>query len=291
MQRVQSIATGRQAVRQGLRRPRRLNDLWIGGILAALAFLGLFPFAFALIGSFKDDAQFAHTYWLPALPLHLENYGNAWGQISIYWVNSIIVAATTTLAILLLGSVSGFVFARYEFPGRNLFFFLIIILLAVPGIVNLVPLFLLVKALGLIDSKWALIVVYTVGNLYVTVYLMRNSIKAINDEMFDAARIDGASGPQVYRRIVLPLIRPVMGTVVMTTITGVWNEYIWAFLVINDPTKRTIGTGLQYYTNEQTTSYGPLFAGYILASLPLLLAFIFTSRYYVAGLQAGSVKL
>jgi len=276
---------------RGRRRSRRRTDLWIGGILAVLAFLGLFPFAFALIGSLKDDAQFARTYWLPALPFHWENYGNAWGQISIYWVNSILVALVTTAAILLLGSVSGFVFARYEFPGRDLFFFLIIILLAVPGVVNLVPLFLLVKALGLLNTQGALIVVYTVGNLYVTVYLLRNSIRAINDDMFDAARIDGASGPQIYRRIVLPLSRPVMGTVVMTTITGVWNEYVWAFLVINDPTRRTIGTGLQFYTNEQTTSYGPLFAGYILASLPLLLAFIFTSRYYVAGLQAGSVKL
>ena len=276
---------------RGRRRSRRRTDLWIGGILAVLAFLGLFPFAFALIGSLKDDAQFARTYWLPALPFHWENYGNAWGQISIYWVNSILVALVTTAAILLLGSVSGFVFARYEFPGRDLFFFLIIILLAVPGVVNLVPLFLLVKALGLLNTQGALIVVYTVGNLYVTVYLLRNSIRAINDDMFDAARIDGASGPQIYWRIVLPLSRPVMGTVLMTTITGVWNEYVWAFLVINDPTRRTIGTGLQFYTNEQTTSYGPLFAGYILASLPLLLAFIFTSRYYVAGLQAGSVKL
>jgi ABC-type glycerol-3-phosphate transport system permease component len=103
--------------------------------------------------------------------------------------------------------------------------------------------------------------------------------------------VDGASGPQIYRHIVLPLSIPAMGTVVMITITGVWNEYVWAFLAIADPARRTIGTGLQFYTNEQTTSYGPLFAGYILASLPLLLAFIFTSRYYVAGLQAGSVKL
>lgn len=279
------------ATRHGRRRSRRLTDLWVGGILAFLAFLGLFPFVFALIDSFKDDNQFARTYWAPTLPLHWENYTNAWGQISIYWVNSIIVAAATTAAILLLGSISGFVFARYEFPGRNLFFFLIIILLAVPGVVNLVPLFLLVKFLGLLNTQGALIVVYTVGNLYVTVYLLRNSIRAINDEMFEAARIDGASGPQVYLRIVLPLSMPIMGTVVMTTVTGVWNEYVWAFLAINDPTKRTIGTGLQFFTNEQSTSYGPLFAGYILASLPLLLAFIFTSRYYVAGLQAGSVKL
>jgi len=283
------VKPSRMHARLGRRRQR--TDLVIGGILSLLAFLGLFPFIFALIGSFKDDIQFAHTYWLPTLPLHFENYGNAWGQISIYWLNSIIVALVTTAAILILGSIAGFVFARYEFPGRDVFFFLIIILLAVPGVVNLVPLFLLVKSLQLLNTLWALIVVYTVGNLYVTVYLLRNAIRAINDEMFEAARVDGASGPQIYLRIVLPLSIPVMGTVLMTTITGVWNEYVWAFLAISDPAKRTIGTGLQYYTGEATTSYGPLFAGYILASLPLLLAFIFTSRYYVAGLQAGSVKL
>jgi ABC-type glycerol-3-phosphate transport system permease component len=272
-------------------RRRRRTDLILGSILAVVAFLGLFPFAFALIGSFKDDSQFANTYWLPALPLHLENYGNAWSQISTYWMNSVIVAGVTTIAILVLGSISGFVFARYAFPGRDLLFFLVIILLAVPGVINLVPLFLLIKSLHLLDTLGALIVVYTVANLFVTVYLLRNAIRAINDEMFEAARMDGASGPSIYLHIILPLTIPAMGTVMMITITGVWNEYVWAFLAIADPTRRTIGTGLQFYTNEQTTSYGPLFAGYILASLPLLLAFIFTSRYYVAGLQAGSVKL
>jgi ABC-type glycerol-3-phosphate transport system permease component len=270
---------------------RRRNDLVIGGILAVIAFLGLFPFAFALIGSLKDDAQFARTYWLPVLPLHWENYSNAWSQISIYWLNSVIVATVTTVSILVLGSISGFVFARYEFPGRDLLFFLIIILLAVPGVVNLVPLFLLVKELHIINTLWALIVVYTVASLFVTIYILRNAVRAINDELFEAARVDGASGPQIYLHIVLPLSIPAMGTVIMITLTQVWNEYVWAFLAIADPNHRTIGTGLQFYTNEMTTSYGPLFAGYILASLPLLLAFAITARYYVAGIQAGSGKL
>jgi ABC-type glycerol-3-phosphate transport system permease component len=285
---VMAAATPSARTRAGR---RRRNDLVIGSILGIIAFLGLFPFAFALIGSLKDDAQFARTYWLPALPLHWENYGNAWSQISIYWLNSAIVATVTTVSILVLGSISGFVFARYEFPGRDLLFFLIIILLAVPGVVNLVPLFLLVKALHIINTLWALIVVYTVASLFVTVYILRNAVRAINDELFEAARVDGASGPQIYWHIVLPLSIPAMGTVIMITLTQVWNEYVWAFLAISDPSHRTIGTGLQFYTNEMTTSYGPLFAGYILASLPLLLAFAITSRYDVAGIQAGSGKL
>jgi ABC-type glycerol-3-phosphate transport system permease component len=272
-------------------RRRRGNDAVIGSVLAFLAFLGLFPFLFALIGSFKNERQFNESYWLPAFPLHFENYSSAWQQISLYWVNSLIVGLATSAVILVLGTVSGFVFARYRFPGRDTLFFMIVILLAVPAVVNLVPLFLLMRSLGLIDTLWALIVPYSVGSLYTTVFLMRNSIQGIGEEIFEAARLDGASGPQAFMRIVLPLTIPTMGTVLLTTLTAVWNEYLWALLVINDPTKRTIGTGLQFFTNQLSTEYGPLLAGYILASLPLLLLFTFASRYYVAGLQAGSAKL
>ncbi len=269
---------------------RRVTDLACGSILTVLAVCGLFPYIIALVGSVKDDAEYAQSVWLPLLPFHWENYSNAWNQISIYWGNSFIVAGVVTVALLALSSVSGFVFARYSFPGNGMLFFLIIIMIAVPSVINLVPLFLLVKSLNMIDTLWALIVPYTVGGLYPSVYLMRNSIRAINNELFDAARIDGSSGPQMYWFIVLPLSFPIMGTVIMTQLTGVWNEFIWAFLVINDPAKRTIGTGLQFFTNMQTTSFGPLFAGYILASLPLLIAFSFLSRYFVAGIQAGTGK-
>ena len=180
---------------------RRRNDVLIGAILALLAFLGLFPFGFALIGSFKNSAQFTSSYWLPALPLHLENYSGAWAQISTFWINSLIVGIATSVVILALGTVSGFVFARYRFPGRETLFYIIIILLAVPGV----------------------------------------------------AKLDGASGPQTFLQIVLPLSIPAMGTVIMTTLTGVWNEYLWALLVINDPAKRTIGTGLQFFTTQVGT--------------------------------------
>jgi ABC-type glycerol-3-phosphate transport system permease component len=269
---------------------RRITDLSCGSILAILALIGLFPYLIALVVSFKDDMEYAQSAWLPTLPLQFENWSNAWNQINIYWVNSFIVAGAVTVALLALSSVAGFVFARYKFPGNSLLFFLIIIMIAVPSVINLVPLFLLVRNLHMIDTLWALILPYTVGGLYASVYLLRNSIRAINDELFEAARIDGSSGPQMYWFVVLPLSRPIMGTVIMTQLTGVWNEYIWAFLVINDANKRTIGTGLQFFTNEQTTSFGPLFAGYILASVPLLIAFIFLSRYFVAGIQAGTGK-
>jgi ABC-type glycerol-3-phosphate transport system permease component len=269
---------------------RRISPLICGGILAFMAVLGLFPFLIALIDSFKDDAEYYKSAWHPMLPLHWENYANAWSQINIYWVNSFIVAGSVIVAVLALSSVSGFVFARYNFPGKGLLFSLIVIMLAVPGVVSMVPLFLLVKNLGLMDTLGSLIIIYTVGALYISVYLLRNSMAAINDEMFEAARVDGASGLQQYLRIALPLSLPIMGTVIMIQITTVWNDYIWPFLLLPDANKRTISTGLQFFTSMGGTSFGPLFAGYLLSSVPLLLCFTFLSRYFVAGLQAGTSK-
>lgn len=268
---------------------RRVTDLSCGSLLSVCAFLGLFPFLVALSDSFKDDLEYYQSSWAPMLPLHWENYTNAWNQINIYWVNSFIVVGVVTAALLVLSSVSGFVFARYSFPGRQLLFFLIIAMYAVPSVVYMVPLFLMIKNLGLMDSLLGLSVVYTVAGLYTAVYLLRNSIEAINDEMFEAARVDGASGPQIYRFIALPLSLPIMGTVIMMQINNVWNDYIWPFLLLSDPGKRTISTGLQFFTGE-TTEFGPLFAGYLLSSVPLLCCFIFLSRYFVAGLQAGTSK-
>lgn len=288
-------SSGRTSARSAPRRRRhfwnrrRLIDLICGSILCLLAFLGMFPFLVGLSDSFKDNLQYYHSVWQPMWPLHLENWSNAWNQINIYWVNSFIVAGAVTAALLALSSVSGFVFARYGFPGRNLLFFLIIAMYAVPNVVYMVPQFLLIKDLGLLDTLTGLILIYTVTGLYTAVYLLRNAIEAINDEMFEAARVDGASGPQMYWFIALPLSLPIMGTVTMMQINTVWNDYIWPFLLITDNGKRTISTGLQFF-NGETTAYGPLFAGYLLSSVPLLVCFIFLSRYFVAGLQAGTSK-
>ena len=265
---------------------RRITNLSCGSLLSVCAFLGLFPFLVALVDSFKDNLEYYQSSWRP---MHWENYSNAWNQINIYWVNSFIVAGAVTAALLALSSVSGFVFARYSFPGRNFLFFLIVAMYAVPSVVYMVPLFMMIKNLGLMDSLLGLSVVYTVAGLYTAVYLLRNSIEAINDEMFEAARVDGASGPQMYWFIALPLSLPIMGTVIMMQINNVWNDYIWPFLLLSDPGKRTISTGLQFFTGE-TTEFGPLFAGYLLSSVPLLICFVFLSRYFVAGLQAGTSK-
>jgi len=264
------------------RRWRR--DLLAGSILSVLVVVSLFPYLFMLIGSLKDNTQFYHSYWSLALPFHWENYVLAWNSIKGYMLNSLIAAGASLLGVLLLGSISAFVFARYRFPGREFLFTLIVCLLMVPSISSLVPLFILIRTLGLVNTRFALILPYVAGGIVLATFLMRTFFQQIPDELFEAAHIDGASGVQMYWRITLPLSGPIIGTIALLTLINIWNDYFWPLVTITDDSLRTVTTGLAFLQGQYITLWGPLFAGYVVASIPLLVIFSLASRYFIAGL-------
>lgn len=264
---------------------RKLSvNILITCILTFLVLLTLFPFVFMLIGSLKDNNQFFHSYWSITLPVHWENYTTAWDHISIYMVNSFIAASATVLGVLLFGSITAYVFARYRFPGRDFLFMLIVCLLMVPSIASLIPLFILIRDLGLVNTRLALILPYIAGGIVFATFLMRTFFQQVPNELFEAAQIDGASGIQSYWRIMLPLSGPIIGTVMLITLINVWNDYFWPLVTITDDNLRTVTTGLAFLQGRYVTLWGPLFAGYVVASLPLLIIFSFASRYFIAGL-------
>lgn len=256
-------------------------------LLSLFAFLGLFPYLFMIVASWKDNAQFYRSYWVPSLPLHLHNYGVAWSQIRGYLLNTVIVAGASVLGAVLLSTITAFVFARYRFLGRNTLFALIAVLLMVPGIATLIPLFVLVHNLGLLNTRWVLILPYITNGTILGTVLVRVFIQQLPDEIFDAARVDGAGGVRVYRHIVMPLALPIVGTVAILTAIGVWNDYFWPVVTITNNSLRTIPIGLAFFSGQNVTQWGPLFAGYTLASLPLLALFVFAARYFLTGLQGG----
>ena len=264
------------------------SDLIAGSLLTLLVLLGLFPYIFMLLVSLKDNIQFFHQYWLPTVPFHLENYTAAWSQISRYILNSLLVAAASILGVLLFSSVAAFVFARYRFPGRNLLFVMVVSLLMIPPIASLIPLFLLIKNMDLLNTRWGLILPYIANGMILGTFLMRTFFEQVPDEIFEAARMDGASGFGLYWRIMLPLSGPILVTVTMVTLINVWNDYFWPLVTISDDSLRTVSIGLAFFQGQNITQWGPLFAGYTIASLPLLIVFLFASRYFVAGLTAGS---
>jgi ABC-type glycerol-3-phosphate transport system permease component len=274
--------------RRGQRRSRRRwNQLAIMVVLGLIAFVGLFPFLFMLVTSFKTNQQYFESWWLPTLPLHLENYARAWQQIQPYFVTSVIVAAGAIVGAVVLSSVAAFVFARYRFVGRNVLFGLIAALLMVPGISSLIPMFVLMRDLGLLNTRAVLVIPHIVGGAVLGTLLMKTFVEQLPQELFDAARVDGAGGPRMFVSIMLPLSLPIVGTIALVTVIGVWNDFFWPLLTVTENELRTVSAGLQFFQTQNATEYGPLFAGYAIASIPLLLLFVFLSKYFLAGLQGG----
>jgi multiple sugar transport system permease protein len=255
--------------------------------LSLIAFVGLFPFLFMLMTSLKTNQQYYDTFWRPSLPLHLENYSAAWQQIQPYFITSLIVAAAAIVGTLLLCTIAAFVFARYEFWGRKVLFAIVALLLMVPGISSLIPLFVLMRDLGILNTRVVLVLPHIAGGAVLGTLLMKTFVEQMPQELFEAARVDGASGPRMFWSIMMPLSLPVVGTISLVTVIGVWNDFFWPLLTIADNNLRTVSAGLQFFQTQNATEYGPLFAGYALASIPLLLLFLFLSKYFLAGLQGG----
>jgi ABC-type glycerol-3-phosphate transport system permease component len=266
---------------------RRSGQTMVILALSLISFVGLFPFLFMLMTSFKTNQQYYSIFWRPTLPLHLENYSIAWKQIQPYFVTSLIVAAASIVGTLLLCTVAAFVFARYEFFGRKVLFASVALLLMVPGISSLIPLFVLMRDLGILNTRLVLVLPHVAGGAVLGTLLMKTFVEQIPQELFDAARVDGASDPRMFRSIMIPLSLPVVGTISLVTVIGVWNDFFWPLLTIADNNLRTVSAGLQFFQTQNATEYGPLFAGYALASVPLLLLFLFMSKYFLAGLQGG----
>jgi ABC-type glycerol-3-phosphate transport system permease component len=269
------------------RRRRHGGQVVVGTVLSFFVFVGLFPFLFMFAASFKTNREFYDSYWVPTWPLQWGNYGSAWRQIQPYFVTTLIVAAISIGGILLLACTSAFVFARYDFVGRKALFGLIACLLMVPGISSLIPLFVFSRNLGVLNTRIVLVFPHIAGGTVLATILIKTFVEGIPQELFDAARVDGAGGVRMFCYMMLPLSLPVIGTVALLTVIGVWNDFFWPLLTVSDNNLRTISVGLSFFQGQNVTNWGPLFAGYTLASVPLLLLFTFLSRYFLAGIQGG----
>ena len=267
------------------RRPKRQVGVHTG--LIVLVSLSLAPYLFMLVTSFKDTEQYRENFWAPALPFHLENYATAWHQVQPYLIASVIVAAFSVVGIVAVSLLAGFAFARFTFPGRNLLFVLIAALMAVPTIASLIPLFVMMRDFGMLNTFPVLIIPHVASGVVLGTILMRTFIEGIPQTIFDAAQIDGATHVRIFTSIMMPLSLPVIGTVALVNVQGVWNDFFWPLLTISDNDLRTVSVGLLFFQGQSGTAYGPLFAGYLIASLPLLLLFVVFSRYFLAGIQGG----
>ena len=240
--------------------------------------------------SFKNNKQFFNHPWLLTQPLHFENWERGWNQIGGTILNSIFISFTATVATLVFATLAGFFFARFRMPGKNLFWALYMTLFLMPHVINLIPLFSLLRSYHLLNTLFALIIVYTAGGQVICVYLLRGFIEDIPGDLFDAAQIDGASYMQQVTNIVVPMSMPILSTLAILRFIAAWNEFILALVVLRDESKFPIGVKLYQLEGAYLKEWGPLMATYAIASIPLIILFIFTMRHFVRGISAGAIK-
>ncbi|MET3698294.1 multiple sugar transport system permease protein [Bacillus oleivorans] len=209
-------------------------------------------------------------------------------NMGLWFFNSIYIAVIVTLGILLFDSMAGYVLAKKRFPGRNLIFWIIISTMMIPGQVTLVPMFIKVRDLGLMDTHWALILPDL--SMVFGVFLMRQFMYSIPDELLDAAKIDGAGEWRTFWKIVVPLAKPGMAALGIFTFMNVWNSFLWPIIVLSEADLYTLPVGLKSLQDANLVSFKLLMSGAAIAAIPMIIVFILFQRHFVKGLTLGGVK-
>jgi len=265
---------------------RLLKHLTIWAVLA-FAFLPLY-----LVGivSFKTNKQF---YAAPATltqPLHPENWAEAWRAVTPTVANSVFISTSVTIVVLALGLCAAYFFARLKMPLSGAFWNAILILMMMPMIANLVPLFRLLADLSLLNTLAALILVGAAAGQVFSIFVLRNFVADIPGDLYEAAEIDGANHFQQLRNVVFPLSGPILGTVGVMQFVSAWNEFVLPLIVMRDHARLPVMVQLLRMSGEYIKFWGPLMAGYAMASIPIILLFIFSMKLFVRGLTEGAVK-
>jgi ABC-type glycerol-3-phosphate transport system permease component len=208
-----------------------------------------------------------------------------------YILNNIIVVSISVFVVLLFGSFTAFVFARYVFPGKNVLWLIILGVMSIPIVVLLVPLFMLTVGFKILNTYLALILPYAAHQSLV-ILVLTSFIRGLPEELFEAARLDGANILQLYRHLVLPLALPAITAMAIFEVWWFWNDYIWPSLVLSKPEIRTVVLGLvQFHDDLSLPEPGQGMAASIIASLPLVILFLFSMRKFITGMTAGAVKM
>ncbi|WP_234533140.1 carbohydrate ABC transporter permease [Streptomyces shenzhenensis] len=283
-----STATGRR--RAGMvRRP----------VLYTVASLGLLvmaaPFVWMALSAFKTkrDLTASPPVWIPSR-WTLGSFHELFAQLDLprYFVNSLVVAVLVTVCNLLFCSMLGYALAKLDFAGRSKVFGVVLAALMVPGNLLILPLYVLMSGLDLIDTYAGLVLPFAASAF--GVFLMRQFMQSVPDELIEAARIDGAGEWYIFFRIVLPLVRPALATLTIFTFLGSWNNFVWPLIATNDPGKYTLPVALATFANDPNRTVvggnGMLMAGSLLVVLPVLVVFAVLQRHFTQGIATAGLK-
>ncbi|MGW6792041.1 carbohydrate ABC transporter permease [Streptomyces chartreusis] len=279
-------------------RPRRTGRVR-KPLLYTVASVGLLvmaaPFLWMALSAFKtrQDLTASPPVWIPTT-WTLDNFSALLDQLDMprYFLNSLIVAVLVTVSNLLFCSMLGYALAKLDFSGRSKVFGLVLAALMVPGNLMILPLYVLMNGMGLIDTYAGLVLPFAAGAF--GVFLMRQFMLQVPDELLEAARIDGAGEWYIFWRIVMPLVKPALATLTIFAFLGSWNNFIWPLIATNDPDKYTLPVALATFANDPNRTVaggnGMLMAGSLLVVLPVLLVFAVLQRHFTQGIATAGIK-
>jgi len=270
----------------------RLENALIQIFLASAALFMLYPIFMMVLSGFKTTPEiFMSPFSLPER-LNTENFQVIWNKTDVprYFLNSVIVTLSSIILLLVTGTMAAYAIARYKFRGTLMVSLFFLSGLMLPIRLAIIPLFIQLKYLGLIDNLLGLIFIYTAMSLPATVFILTGFLRSLPKELEDSARMDGASELRIMIDIMVPLISPALVIAGIYSAVPIWNDFFFPLIFIQSPEWKTLAQGLTSFFGEYSINYGVLYAGLSLASLPMILIFIIQSRRFIAGMTAGALK-
>jgi ABC-type glycerol-3-phosphate transport system permease component len=260
-------------------------------LLSFMAFMALAPVYVMVSGSFKTQKQFLDSPLSPPSQFNLGGYRSAWSDSFPTWLlNSFLIVTFSVIFTLALAALAAWGFARFPFQGKESLLAIIVSLMVVPPVVLLIPLFKLGVTLSLISTLQIVVFIYMALMLPFSIYMLTNYFKSIPESIIESASIDGASTFQIFRVIVLPLSGAPLATLAVVNLLWAWNELLLALVFLQANEKKTLMVGLTGFQSRYSLDIPTVMAGMSLATLPLVVAYLFGQRYFISGLTAGSVK-
>jgi multiple sugar transport system permease protein len=260
--------------------------------MSALGVSAIVPLLFMLQAAFRTQLDWATAKIELPTTFTVDAFARAWVQASIgtYFVNSVIVTVGSVALSVALAASAGFAFSTLRWRGRRLTYFFILVWMAIPPLLLMVPIYVEMVDLGLVDTYFSVIFLYSALNLPFNMYLMTAFFRAVPAELAEAARVDGASVHVIFRRVLLPLSVPALATLVIFNALYVWNEFVFALLLLHDDKVRTLTVGVNQLQGKFFFDYPALLAGMLITSLPMIMVYLLFQRYLIRAIAAGALR-
>ncbi len=272
---------------------KAISNITLNVFFILLSVVYLYPLVWIVSSAFKTDAQmWASSINLLPKPAVLDNFVRAWktANFSVYFINTVIFAASVVVLTIILAGTSGYVLGRFEFKGKRIILGLLLVTLVIPRATTIIPLFTISRILGLLNMRLGYILAYLGQTLVIAIMLFIGFFIGVPKELEESAAMEGANFPQIFFKIILPLSKPVMATVAITNAIGAWKAFMIPLVfTFGKPELRTLGVGMYAFVGEFATDWTGMTAAAVISLIPMMIIFLMFQKYFIRGL-AGAIK-